>query len=71
MNLDDHSIVAPRDDKRHVRPARAAFIRGNDRAKTARGRERERALFLDAKLGAKNVHGASSNGWRMNGLPRG
>jgi hypothetical protein len=54
-----------------VRPARAAFIRGNDRAKTARGRERERALFLDAKLGAKNVHGASSNGWRMNGLPRG
>jgi hypothetical protein len=40
-----------------MRPARAACVRGNDHAKTAVGREGERALLFDAKLRSKNVHG--------------
>ena len=60
-------IIAPRDDERHVRGARAALIGGDDDAKTAVGRERERALLLDAKLGSENMHGRRSNGWRMVG----
>ena len=57
MDLDDHADLALLDHKGHVRPARAARVRGNDHAKTAVGRERERALLFDAKLGSKNVHG--------------
>jgi hypothetical protein len=57
MDLDDRAIVAPCEYKRHVRPARAALIGGNNHAKTALGRERERALLLNAKLGPENVHG--------------
>jgi len=62
VDLDDHAIVASFKDKWYVGPARAVLIRGNDHAKTAVGRERERALLLDAKLGSKNVHGVRSNG---------
>jgi hypothetical protein len=46
-----------------VRGARAAFIGGDDHAETAIGRERKRALFLDAKLGSENMHSVRSNGW--------
>ena len=66
MDLDDHAIVALRDHERHMRAARAALIRGDDHAKAALGRERERALLLDAKLGSENMHGASARtagGW--------
>jgi hypothetical protein len=41
------------------------FVCGDDHAKAAVGRERKRMLFLDAKLGTKNVHGMRSNGRRM------
>ena len=70
MDLDDHAIVARHDDERHVRRARAAFIRGDDHAKAAVGRERERALLLNAKLGSENMHGVRSNGWRWSAAAR-
>jgi hypothetical protein len=63
MDLGDHAIAAPLDHKGHMRPARAACVRSNDHAKTAVGREGERARLFDAKLRPKDVHGASSNGW--------
>ncbi|MEH2627398.1 hypothetical protein V1292_005453 [Bradyrhizobium sp. AZCC 1719] len=62
MDLDDHAIVVLLEHKRHMRGARAALVRGNDHAKTALGRKRERAALLDAKLGAKNVHGQALAG---------
>jgi hypothetical protein len=65
MDLDDHAIVALLDHERHVGPARATFIRGNDHAEAALGREGKRAALLDAKLGSENMHGASSSGWRV------
>ena len=64
MDLGDHAIVAPLNDKRHVRPARAVFIRGDDQPKRV-GREGERALLLNAKTGvSENMHRVRSNGWR-------
>ena len=53
MDLDDHAAIALRDDERHVRAARPALIRGDDHAETALGRERQRTLLLDAKLGRR------------------
>jgi hypothetical protein len=49
-----------------MRGARAARICGNDHAKAALGRKRERAALLDAKLGSENMHGLSARtagGW--------
>ena len=67
MDLDDHAAIALRDDERHVGATRPALIRGDDHAKTAFGRERERTLLLDAKLGAENMHTLSARtagGWK-------
>ena len=71
MNLDDHAGIAPRDDERHVRAARAALIGGDDHAKTAVGRKRQRTLLLDAKLGSENMHGQALERLEGGRLPQG
>ena len=62
MELDDHAIVAALNDERHMRPAWAVLIGGDDHAKAAFGGKGERALLLDAELRSKHMHGQLSIG---------
>ena len=64
-----HAILAALNHERHVRGPRAALIGGDNDAKTAFGREDERAFILDAKLGPKNVHGEALERLKDGGLP--
>ena len=61
-------VFALLDHEGHVRPARAALMRrATITPKPRLAANASARLFLDAKLGSENMHGASSNGWRMVG----
>ncbi len=62
MDLHDHLPVALAQHERHVRGPRTVLVRRDDHAEAALPGKFQRALLLDAKLGAKQMHGAALDG---------
>jgi hypothetical protein len=56
VELDDHAVISPRHDERHVRSPWATLVGRNDNAEAAFGRKLQRVLVLEMKLRSKNMH---------------